>query len=175
MFFAHQGFTQGESTWLPINESYKTINVEDQSKDQTSTLQTYKTIVHIRRAHEDLILWGTTSLFIEVRISAYQFAKLEKVGFGENVWTWLYWLSTLDKWYVHLESTNVIRDFIFHLQGSSVLILKRSLGHEVILVCLNFSSSEECISKEDYLSDFEEITILWPARYFISIMDLTFS
>ena len=69
----------------------------------------------------------------------------------------------------------VIRDFISHLQGSSVLILKRSLGHEVILVCLNFSSSEECISEEDYLSDFEEITILWPARYFISIMDLTFS
>ena len=83
-FFAHQGFTQGESTWLPINESYKTINVEDQSKDETSTLQTYKTIVQIRRAHEDLILWGTTSLFIEVRISAYQFAKLEKVEFGEN-------------------------------------------------------------------------------------------
>ena len=68
----------------------------------------------------------------------------------------------------------VIRDFISHLQGSSVLILKRSLGHEVILVCLNFSSSEECISKEDYLSDYEEITILWPARYFISIMDLAF-
>ena len=68
----------------------------------------------------------------------------------------------------------VIRDFISHLQGSSVLILKRPLGHEVILVCLNFSSSEECISKEDYLSDYEEITILWPARYFISIMDLAF-
>ena len=61
------GFTNGESTWLPINESYKTINVEDQLKDETSPLQSYKNIVQIRRAHEDLILWGTTSLFDEVR------------------------------------------------------------------------------------------------------------
>ena len=55
--------------------------------------------------------------------------------------------------------------FIYLCKKIPVLILKRSLEHKVILVCLNFSSSEQSISIEEYLSDYEEVTILWPARY----------
>ena len=62
------GFTNGDSTWLPVNESYNVINVEDQLLDKTSPLETYKAVVQIRRCHEDLILWGTTSFFSQVSI-----------------------------------------------------------------------------------------------------------
>ena len=60
------GFTNGDSTWLPVNESYNVINVEDQLLDETSPLETYKAVVQIRRCHEDLILWGATSFFSQV-------------------------------------------------------------------------------------------------------------
>ncbi len=43
------GFTTGESTWLPVNENYVTINVAAQEAEQTSHLNIDRDLIALRK------------------------------------------------------------------------------------------------------------------------------
>jgi alpha-glucosidase len=43
------GFSTNPHTWLPIPASYKTVNVETESKDQNSQLNWYEKVIALRR------------------------------------------------------------------------------------------------------------------------------
>lgn len=43
------GFTDGESTWLPINENYVTLNVAAQQEASQSSLKVYKALAELRQ------------------------------------------------------------------------------------------------------------------------------
>jgi glycosidase len=45
---SNAGFSTGESTWLPVNENYPTLNVEVQQAAEASHLTVYKTLVQLR-------------------------------------------------------------------------------------------------------------------------------
>ena len=62
----NSGFTSGENTWLPVNPSYlKGLTVQDEMKNESSPLNVYKKLVSIRRAHEELILWGSCEFIVK--------------------------------------------------------------------------------------------------------------
>ena len=62
----NSGFTSGENTWLPVNLSYlKGLNVQDEIKNKSSPLNVYKKLVSIRKAHEELILWGSYEFIVK--------------------------------------------------------------------------------------------------------------
>ena len=48
------GFTDG-TPWLPVNDNYKTCNVETEEKDPDSILSWYRSMAAVRKAHEELI------------------------------------------------------------------------------------------------------------------------
>ena len=48
------GFSTAEKTWLPVHENYTRINVELQSREEESLLQTIRTLLKIRRREKAL-------------------------------------------------------------------------------------------------------------------------
>ena len=55
------GFTSSDETWLPVNDNYKEINVQDQLEDENSILQVYKKLIHLRTRNEvtsDILTYG---------------------------------------------------------------------------------------------------------------------
>lgn len=70
----HAGFCKNNITpWLPIGKNYKTMNVEDELKDENSLLNFYKKMIHIRQENSTLNS-GTLKLataFCNDKILAY--------------------------------------------------------------------------------------------------------
>ncbi|MBN1658767.1 MAG: DUF3459 domain-containing protein [Anaerolineae bacterium] len=50
---AHAGFTAG-TPWEPVNDGYEEWNVAVQAADPGSLLNHYRTLIHLRQAHDDL-------------------------------------------------------------------------------------------------------------------------
>lgn len=50
----HAGFTTGKP-WLPVNDNYKTVNVDVESKDEKSVLSWYKKLNDLRQKNEVLL------------------------------------------------------------------------------------------------------------------------
>lgn len=48
------GFSTADETWLPVNDNYKTINVETESHDPKSMLSLYKTLLDLKKTHAAL-------------------------------------------------------------------------------------------------------------------------
>ncbi|XP_076066190.1 maltase A3-like [Oratosquilla oratoria] len=46
---ANAGFSRGPSTWLPVNDNYKTLNVKAQSEARVSHLKVYMTLARLRQ------------------------------------------------------------------------------------------------------------------------------
>ncbi|XP_076066771.1 maltase A3-like [Oratosquilla oratoria] len=46
---ANAGFSKGPSTWLPVNDNYKTLNVKAQLEARESHLKVYKTLARLRQ------------------------------------------------------------------------------------------------------------------------------
>jgi oligo-1,6-glucosidase/alpha-glucosidase len=57
------GFSSTDHTWLPIQQNYTSINVEDQLHDKNSLLQTYKSLHAIRKQYH--VLKDGTTKFID--------------------------------------------------------------------------------------------------------------
>ena len=51
------GFTNGERTWLRVNENYKQINVAKQLEEEDSILSYYKKMIRLRK-EEELFVYG---------------------------------------------------------------------------------------------------------------------
>jgi alpha-glucosidase len=51
---ANAGFCKTATPWLPVHETYKTVNVESESLDEKSLLNTYRTLLHLRRSNSAL-------------------------------------------------------------------------------------------------------------------------
>lgn len=45
------GFSNGDVTWLPVNENYKTLNRQVLNQDPYSILSLYKQLIHLRKNH----------------------------------------------------------------------------------------------------------------------------
>lgn len=48
------GFSSAPKTWLPVHENYSDVNVENQSKDEGSLLNTIRALLNIRRTEKAL-------------------------------------------------------------------------------------------------------------------------
>jgi alpha-glucosidase len=48
------GFTTGEKPWLPVPDTYKTVNVEEEVRDDDSLLNWYKQLIRLRRENPAL-------------------------------------------------------------------------------------------------------------------------
>jgi len=48
------GFSSANTTWLPVQENFTSINVKDQLQDRTSLLQTYKSLLGLRKQYPAL-------------------------------------------------------------------------------------------------------------------------
>lgn len=53
------GFTNGSTTWLPVNPNYSKVNVARQTAAATSHLKVYKQLAQLRR--EDTLARGNIS------------------------------------------------------------------------------------------------------------------
>ncbi|XP_042302784.1 LOW QUALITY PROTEIN: neutral and basic amino acid transport protein rBAT [Sceloporus undulatus] len=69
----HAGFTEGNSTWLPINPDYPTVNVHVQRSQSNSTLNLYREL-NLLRTNELPIqrgwmcyIWNDSDVFVYVR------------------------------------------------------------------------------------------------------------
>ncbi len=56
------GFTTAKEAWQKVNPYYKEINVAAQEEDPESVLSFYKQMINFRRAHRDLLVYGTFEL-----------------------------------------------------------------------------------------------------------------
>ena len=59
---ANAGFSEGEKTWLKVNENYPQINVESQESDEDSILNYYKKLIQLRKKTPALIYGDYTDL-----------------------------------------------------------------------------------------------------------------
>ncbi|MGE5461779.1 MAG: alpha-amylase family glycosyl hydrolase, partial [Syntrophothermus sp.] len=51
---AYAGFTSGKKPWEPVDKSYETVNVDQESKDPQSLLSHYRSLIQVRNSHPAL-------------------------------------------------------------------------------------------------------------------------
>ncbi|XP_025902060.1 neutral and basic amino acid transport protein rBAT [Nothoprocta perdicaria] len=67
------GFTEGNSSWLPVNPDYESVNVEAQKTRSSSSLNLYRELAGLRAAELPLQrgwmchVWNDSNLFVYVR------------------------------------------------------------------------------------------------------------
>lgn len=71
------GFTNGKTTWLKVNDNYKSINVKDQEKDKTSILNHYKKLISFKNKDKE-----TMDIFLNGR---FEENKSEKAVFDFSI------------------------------------------------------------------------------------------
>ncbi|KGX92577.1 oligo-1,6-glucosidase [Pontibacillus halophilus JSM 076056 = DSM 19796] len=49
------GFTEGNDTWIGLNPNYKEVNVAAQQEDKNSILSFYKSMIYLRKHHEEFV------------------------------------------------------------------------------------------------------------------------
>ncbi|NXK59845.1 SLC31 protein, partial [Sylvietta virens] len=67
------GFTEGSSSWLPVNSNYKSVNVEVQSTQSNSTLSLFRALTSLRNDELPMNrgwmchIWNDSNVFVHVR------------------------------------------------------------------------------------------------------------
>lgn len=51
---ANAGFSSARETWLPVHPNHKRVNVADEESDSQSLLNTFRSLIHLRKAHLSL-------------------------------------------------------------------------------------------------------------------------
>ncbi|KAG8443628.1 hypothetical protein GDO86_008973 [Hymenochirus boettgeri] len=70
---ANAGFSTANKTWLPLNPDYMAVNVEEQKKQQNSTLNLYRELSRLRNSELPLhrgwlcYIWNDSDVFAYVR------------------------------------------------------------------------------------------------------------
>ena len=68
------GFSSAENTWLPVHESYNEVNVDKQSKENDSLLNTIRTLLNIRK-QEKIIQEGPLELISELPVNVLGYVR----------------------------------------------------------------------------------------------------
>nr|XP_033791758.1 neutral and basic amino acid transport protein rBAT isoform X2 [Geotrypetes seraphini] len=83
------GFSQANTTWLPINQNYPTLNVEVQKDQPNSTLRLYRELNLLRRGELPMhrgwmcYIWNDTNIFAYVReLDGFDKGFLVVLNFG---------------------------------------------------------------------------------------------
>ncbi|NXX28945.1 SLC31 protein, partial [Nicator chloris] len=69
----HAGFTEGSSSWLPVNSNYQTVNVDTQSTEPNSVLSLYRALTSLRNSELPMNrgwmchIWNDSNVFVFVR------------------------------------------------------------------------------------------------------------
>ncbi|NXC68326.1 SLC31 protein, partial [Anhinga anhinga] len=69
----HAGFTEGNSSWLPVNSDYQSVNVEIQMTWSNSTLNLYRELISLRNNELPIhrgwmcYIWNDSNVFVYVR------------------------------------------------------------------------------------------------------------
>ncbi|XP_064107590.1 maltase A3-like isoform X2 [Macrobrachium nipponense] len=106
------GFTSANHSWLPINENYKTVNVEAQKKVKFSHLKVYQSLTHLRKA--EVFLSGSLA-FPVVTKNIFSFVRVEH---GDA--KYLIVINTSEEEVI----VNLHRDASFDLPETGVVVLR---------------------------------------------------
>ncbi|PFA64455.1 glucohydrolase [Bacillus sp. AFS015802] len=69
----NSGFTSG-TPWMKVNPNYKTINVEEQEKDEDSILNFYKKMIQLKKK-ENVFTYGNYDLLLEKDKQIYAYTR----------------------------------------------------------------------------------------------------
>jgi len=75
------GFSDGQTTWLPVAPNYKTVNVAAEAGDPKSMLSYYRTLIHLRKENAAL-REGTLKMIDEDNHNVLSFLR---IGAGKTV------------------------------------------------------------------------------------------
>ena len=78
------GFSEADSTWLPVNPDYKTVNAAKALKDTTSLLHTYRKLLGLR-SHNGILKYGTAKI-VEGKEIPKDVYCLEREYNGKKLW-----------------------------------------------------------------------------------------
>ena len=59
------GFSEADTTWLPVHDDFEVVNVEAESADPTSPLSWYRKLAALRSEHDELIAGSYEELLVE--------------------------------------------------------------------------------------------------------------
>ncbi|XP_023778527.1 neutral and basic amino acid transport protein rBAT isoform X2 [Cyanistes caeruleus] len=86
------GFTEGNSSWLPVNSNYQSINVEIQSTWSNSTLSLYRALTLLRNNELPMnrgwmcYIWNDSNVFVFVReLDGLDRVFMMVLNFGQEV------------------------------------------------------------------------------------------
>lgn len=75
----HAGFSEAKPS-MKVNGNYKQINVENQLKDPTSILQHYRAVLALRKAHQEVFVYGDYALYEPEHKDVYAYTRTSKEG-----------------------------------------------------------------------------------------------
>ncbi|NXR60461.1 SLC31 protein, partial [Rhadina sibilatrix] len=124
------GFTEGNSTWLPVNSNYQSVNVEVQSTWSNSTLGLYRALTSLRNNELAMSrgwmchIWNDSNLFVYVReLDGLHRVFMMVLNFGQQ--------STID-----------LRAIVPNLPSEAVIRLSTHFSHAGKVVNTNLIKTE---------------------------------
>lgn len=79
---AHGGFTTAAKPWMRVNDSYAEINVARQLAEPDSVFHFWQSMLRFRRAHADLLVYGTFEVLDAENEATFVFVKKHAGGAG---------------------------------------------------------------------------------------------
>ena len=68
------GFSQGRP-WVRVHDLHREINAENQEKDPDSVLSFYKRLLHLRKEHKDVFIYGNFVILDVENVSTFSYSK----------------------------------------------------------------------------------------------------
>ncbi|KAJ7422037.1 Neutral and basic amino acid transport protein rBAT [Pitangus sulphuratus] len=134
---ANAGFTEGNSSWLPVNSNYESVNVEIQRSWSNSTLNLYRELTQLRNNELPMnrgwmcYIWSDSNVFVYVReLDGLDRTFMMVLNFGQE--------STIDLKAIvpNLPSEAVIRlstNFSNAGKAVSTKLIKTEMGEGLVL------------------------------------------
>jgi glycosidase len=73
------GFTTGES-WMTLGTTYKNVNVADQEKSEQSVLNTWRTMIALRKQYQQELVYGSFELVDEEHEQIFAYSRTARNG-----------------------------------------------------------------------------------------------
>ncbi|NXB81949.1 SLC31 protein, partial [Donacobius atricapilla] len=131
------GFTEGNSSWLPVNSNYQTVNVEVQSTWSNSTLSLYRALTWLRNNELPMNrgwmchIWNDSNVFVYVReLDGLDGVFMMVLNFGQESTTDLKAIAP------HLPSEAVVRLSTHSSSAGKVVntkLIKTEMGEGLVL------------------------------------------